>query len=58
MVELREQLAQTLGTSYTLDRELGGGGMSHIFLAEDTALRRQVLVKVRHAGGPSIVSRP
>ena len=43
---MREQLQETLGTAYTLDRELGGGGMSRVFLAEETALGRQVVVKV------------
>jgi eukaryotic-like serine/threonine-protein kinase len=45
-MSLREQLQQTLGTAYTLERELGGGGMSRVFVAEETALRRKVVVKV------------
>jgi tetratricopeptide (TPR) repeat protein len=45
-MSLREQLQQTLGTAYTLERELGGGGMSRVFVAEDTSLRRKVVVKV------------
>jgi len=44
--DLRDQLQHTLGTSYTLERELGGGGMSRVFVAEDTALGRSVVVKV------------
>lgn len=43
---MREQLQATLSAAYTLDRELGGGGMSRVFLAEETALGRQVVVKV------------
>jgi tetratricopeptide (TPR) repeat protein len=43
---MREQLQATLGAAYTLERELGGGGMSRVFLAEETALRRKVVVKV------------
>ena len=43
---LREQLQATLGDSYTLERELGGGGMSRVFVAEETALGRRVVVKV------------
>ena len=35
-----------LGTAYTLDRELGGGGMSRVFTARETALGRTVVVKV------------
>src|SRR4029453_19010418 len=44
--DLRDQLQHTLGASYTLDRELGGGGMSRVFMAEDTVLGRAVVVKV------------
>jgi len=44
--DLRQQLEETLGESYTLDRELGGGGMSRVFLAEERALARRVVVKV------------
>jgi serine/threonine-protein kinase len=43
---LREQLQQTLGTAYTLERELGGGAMSRVFVAEDTGLGRKVVIKV------------
>ena len=44
--ELREQLQRTLGEAYRLERELGGGGMSRVFLAVETALGRNVVVKV------------
>ena len=44
--QIREQLQSTLGTAYTLDRELGGGGMSRVFVADETALRRMVVVKL------------
>jgi len=43
---LRENLQHTLGTAYTLERELGGGGMSRVFVAEEKALGRKVVVKV------------
>jgi eukaryotic-like serine/threonine-protein kinase len=46
MTDLRAQLESTLGSSYTLERELGGGGMSRVFLAEERALGRRVVVKV------------
>src|SRR5499433_3220250 len=46
MSELRDDLQSALGTSYTLERELGGGGMSRVFLAEETALGRKVVVKL------------
>ena len=45
-MSLREQLQTTLGSAYRLERELGGGGMSRVFLAEETALGRRVVVKV------------
>jgi serine/threonine protein kinase len=44
--DLREQLRSTLSGAYTLERELGGGGMSRVFLAEERALGRRVVVKV------------
>jgi serine/threonine-protein kinase len=44
--DLRTQLEATLGDSYTIERELGGGGMSRVFLATDRALARRVVIKV------------
>ena len=44
--EVREYLTETLGDAYTIERELGGGGMSRVFLAEERALGRRVVVKV------------
>ena len=44
--DLRAQLQATLGSAYTIERELGGGGMSRVFLAEETRLGRQVVVKL------------
>ena len=43
---LRDRLQAALGASYTLERELGGGGMSRVWVANETALGRQVVVKV------------
>ena len=40
-MDLREQLQRTLGSVYTIERELGGGGMSHVFVAEEHALKRK-----------------
>ena len=44
--DLRDQLQQALGTSYRIERELGGGGMSRVFLTRDLSLDRPVVVKV------------
>lgn len=44
--DLQARLQQCLGTAYTLERELAGGGMSRVFLAVETALGRRVVVKV------------
>jgi eukaryotic-like serine/threonine-protein kinase len=46
MTELREQLQRALGSSYALGAELAGGGMSRVFVAEESALGRRVVVKV------------
>ncbi|HJR15604.1 MAG TPA: serine/threonine-protein kinase, partial [Gemmatimonadales bacterium] len=43
---IQEQLQRALGHAYTLERELGGGGMSRVFLALERSLGRQVVVKV------------
>ena len=46
MTDLRDQLQTALGSAYTIERELGGGGMSRVLVARDTALRRDVVIKV------------
>ena len=46
--DLRDRLQRTLGTAYVLERELGGGGMSRVYIAHDTQLDRRVVVKVLH----------
>jgi serine/threonine-protein kinase len=43
---LCDRLQSALGTAYTIERELGGGGMSRVFVALEAALGRQVVVKV------------
>jgi serine/threonine-protein kinase len=45
-MNLRDRLQSTLGDAYTLERELGGGGMSRVFVAQEAALGRNVVVKV------------
>jgi eukaryotic-like serine/threonine-protein kinase len=46
MSELFHRVASQLSETYTLERELGGGGMSRVFVADETALGRKVVVKV------------
>lgn len=46
MTSLRDQLQATLGDCYSIERELGGGGMSRVFVARDVTLGRDVVVKV------------
>ena len=45
-MDLRAQLQQHLGTAYDIQRELGGGGMSRVFLAVERRLGRTVVIKV------------
>ncbi|MEO8637131.1 MAG: protein kinase [Gemmatimonadales bacterium] len=51
-MDLRAQLQDHLGTAFIIDRELGGGGMSRVFLANEVRLSRRVVVKVLN---PSLV---
>jgi len=44
--EFHFRLQQTLGGTYAIERELGGGGMSRVFVANETALGRAVVIKV------------
>jgi serine/threonine-protein kinase len=39
-------LQAALGTAYTLEREIGGGGMSRVFVANEAGLGRKVVIKV------------
>jgi eukaryotic-like serine/threonine-protein kinase len=48
-VDSRADLAAALGTSYTIERELGRGGMATVFLAQDVRHDRPVALKVLHA---------
>jgi serine/threonine-protein kinase len=41
-----DQLGTALGSAYTIERELEGGGMAHVFVAFDDTLQRRVAVKV------------
>ena len=46
MSDLLHDLQSALGSSYRLSRELGGGGMSRVFLADEVGLGRSVVIKV------------
>ncbi len=45
-IDLRTQLQASLGAGVRLSRELGGGGMAHVFVADDPDLDQRVVVKV------------
>ena len=46
MSSFAHELQAALGAQYRIDRELGGGGMSRVFVAEEIALRRLVVIKL------------
>jgi serine/threonine-protein kinase len=46
MGDLETRLQAVLGDAFRLERELGGGGMSRVFVAQETGLGRRVVVKV------------
>ncbi len=46
MAELQERLQAAVGDAYRIEKELGGGGMSRVFLAEEVDLGRRVVIKV------------
>jgi serine/threonine protein kinase len=46
MTTFEEQLKDALSNSYTIERELGGGGMSRVFVAIDKSLGRKVVIKL------------
>jgi eukaryotic-like serine/threonine-protein kinase len=45
-MDLRDELEASLGELYSIEQELGGGGMSRVFLANEKSLGRRVVVKV------------
>jgi serine/threonine-protein kinase len=44
--DLLDTLQASLGATYTLEREIGGGGMSRVFVAHESGLDRKVAIKV------------
>ncbi|MEP7002086.1 MAG: protein kinase, partial [bacterium] len=48
--DLRAQLQDALGDTYAIERELGGGGMSRVFLAREVKLNREVVIKILPPG--------
>ena len=46
MSDLRQTLEHDLASSYTIERELHGGGMSRVFLAQDLTLNRLIVLKI------------
>ncbi|MDH5198148.1 MAG: hypothetical protein OEY20_12960, partial [Gemmatimonadota bacterium] len=46
MPDLLDRLKTALADRYRVDREIGRGGMAHVFLAQDLKLDRPVALKV------------
>jgi tRNA A-37 threonylcarbamoyl transferase component Bud32/TolB-like protein len=46
MARLIDRLRTVLGETYHIERELGGGGMGRLFLADEKGLDREVVIKV------------
>ena len=46
MSSVSERLLSALGGSYTIERELVGGGMAQVFVGEDHDLGRKVVIKI------------
>ncbi|HTY05634.1 MAG TPA: serine/threonine-protein kinase [Gemmatimonadales bacterium] len=46
MADILPQLEAALAGKYRVERELGGGGMSRVYVAEEVGLARRVVIKV------------
>src|SRR5207237_10269916 len=46
VADLQARLQSVLGDAYHIERELGGGGMSRLFLATEASLHRQGAVEL------------
>ncbi len=51
-----KRLQAHLGAGYAIQAELGGGGMSRVFVAEEIALGRRVVIKLLHPALAATVS--
>jgi serine/threonine protein kinase len=45
-MSLRDQIQTHLGAAYTVERELGGGGMSRVFVAHDATAGGRIVLKI------------
>jgi serine/threonine-protein kinase len=45
MSTFEERLSESLSHAYTIESELGGGGMSRVFVATDKSLGRKIVIK-------------
>ena len=57
MSEQQQRLQAALGASYRIEKELGGGGMNRVFVAEEPELGQRVVVKVLPPRKPGRASR-
>jgi eukaryotic-like serine/threonine-protein kinase len=46
MPNIAARLQGALGPSFVIERQLGGGGMSHVYLVADAALSRRIVIKI------------
>src|SRR5882672_5865305 len=46
VADLEARLQAAVGDAYRIEKELGGGGMSRLFLATEASLHRQVVIKL------------
>jgi hypothetical protein len=53
-MDLERRLRETLAGTYSVERELGGGGMSRVFAAEEVALGRRIALKVLVEMSPDV----
>jgi serine/threonine-protein kinase len=55
MPDPRDRLTSSLAGRYTLERELGAGGMATVYLAHDVRHNRKVAIKVLRAELLSVI---